>query len=102
DDGTGGAARFDHPFGVAVDSAGNVYVADTLNQKIQVGSVVPSTINSQPMSQTIFENGTVVFRIEAGSELPFNYQWRFDGGILANATNAVLTLGNVTANQAGN
>ncbi len=28
-DGTGSAARFYHPFGVAVDSAGNVYVADS-------------------------------------------------------------------------
>ncbi|MGH3513119.1 MAG: hypothetical protein ACRDRB_12685, partial [Pseudonocardiaceae bacterium] len=27
-DGTGAAARFNHPAGVAVDSAGNVYVAD--------------------------------------------------------------------------
>src|SRR6266403_1869042 len=32
DDGTGSAARFNFPYGVAVDSSGNVYVADTYNQ----------------------------------------------------------------------
>jgi sugar lactone lactonase YvrE len=34
-DGTGAAARFNEPFGVAVDNAGNVYVADTSNNAIR-------------------------------------------------------------------
>lgn len=34
-DGAGSNARFDHPSGVAVDTAGNVYVADTLNHTIR-------------------------------------------------------------------
>jgi IPT/TIG domain/NHL repeat/GYF domain 2 len=34
-DGTGSAARFRIPYGVAVDSSGNVYVADTYNQTIR-------------------------------------------------------------------
>lgn len=41
--GTGSAARFDHPFGVAVDSADNVYVADKDNhtiRKVTPGGVV--------------------------------------------------------------
>ena len=34
-DGTGNAATFHSPHGVAVDGAGNVYVADTLNEEIR-------------------------------------------------------------------
>jgi hypothetical protein len=34
-DGTGNAARFYLPYGVAADSAGNVYVADTFNNTIR-------------------------------------------------------------------
>jgi hypothetical protein len=34
-DGTGNAARFSNPFGVAVDSAGNIYVGDGGNQTIR-------------------------------------------------------------------
>jgi hypothetical protein len=40
-DGTGSAARFYLPFGVATDSSGNVYVADTYNNTIRKGFLPP-------------------------------------------------------------
>ena len=49
-DGAGAAARFNHPNGVTVDGAGNVYVADTSNQTLReispAGSV--STLAGNP------------------------------------------------------
>ena len=48
-DGTGGAARFVGPYGVAVDSAGNLYVADTFNytiRKVAAGGVVTTLAGS--------------------------------------------------------
>jgi len=39
DDGIGSAARFNSPYGVAVDSAGRVYVAEYFNHSIRVGGV---------------------------------------------------------------
>ncbi len=49
EDGTGSAARFHQPNGVAVDAAGNVYVADYANQTIRkiTAEAVVSTIAGQ-------------------------------------------------------
>lgn len=54
-DGTGSGARFYSPFGVAVDTAGNVYVADSYNstiRKIGLGGVVTT------LAGTAFQRGT--------------------------------------------
>src|SRR5204863_1948922 len=47
-DGTGNSARFSYPLGVAVDSAGNLYVSDqnqTLRKGVPTPPPTPSTCN---------------------------------------------------------
>jgi hypothetical protein len=68
-DGTGSAASFSFPQGVAVDSAGSVFVADTLNSTIRVGSKVPPVITTigQSFVYQLETNGATSFTV---SNLP--------------------------------
>ncbi len=45
-DGVATAARFDHPTGLSVDSAGNLYIADNRNHTIRKGTTPTSIANS--------------------------------------------------------
>ena len=78
-DGTGSAARFNNPSGVAVDGAGNVYVADTLNntlRKVSASGVVSTLAGSTGTSGSTDGTGTAALfygpqglAIDAGGNL---------------------------------
>lgn len=55
----------------------------------------------QPQSLTVRAGATVTFTVGVSGTGPFTFQWRWDGHVLAEATNPVLTLQRVTTNQAG-
>jgi sugar lactone lactonase YvrE len=69
-DGTGAAARFNLPGDVAVDGAGNVYVADTFNltiRKITAGGVVTTLAGSAGLPGSADGTGTAArFNLPTG------------------------------------
>jgi sugar lactone lactonase YvrE len=77
-DGTGSAARFTNPKGVAVDSAGNVYVADSENHTIR--KVTPAGVVTTLAGRA----GSPGFVNATGSAARFNYP---DGVAVDNAGN---------------
>jgi len=94
-DGTGSAARFNEQVGVAVDSAGNLYVADWLNYTIRKGfpasSVPPPILQPPSLSASQFGFGitglpNLAVNIESSTNLS---QWGLvsAGLVLTGGTN---------------
>jgi sugar lactone lactonase YvrE len=76
--GTGAAALFDVPVGIAVGTTGSTYVTNELAFTIEVGAqatTVAPSITQQPTSQTIASGSTVVFSVAASGLPAPAYQW---------------------------
>ncbi|MBK7997675.1 MAG: immunoglobulin domain-containing protein [Verrucomicrobia bacterium] len=68
---------------------------------LTVETVAP-TITQQPESQTVTDGSNVTFSVTVSGSRPMQYQWAVGGVNISNATNATLSLSNVTFSAAGN
>jgi len=90
-DGVGAAAQFNQPVGVAVDSAGDVFVADSKNDTLREGSANPAPqIQIQPQPQKVVIGSSASFTVKAGGNPAPGYQWQ------ALATGAGANWGNLS------
>ena len=92
---------------VITNSAGSV-TSNNASLTVTPPPAVAPSITSQPAGQTVVEGNSVVISVSNSGTAPYTYQWRKNGGNLANggnvsgATTATLTLSNVVAGDAAN
>jgi hypothetical protein len=79
--GTGASASFNLPFGVAVDSYGDVFVADSLNNAVRVGVAVGSVAPTGSAQVAITPPGAPT----AGAT------WQLDGGVALRTNGAIVS-----------
>ncbi|MBL9213126.1 MAG: hypothetical protein JNL92_21875 [Opitutaceae bacterium] len=95
-------ARFSSPIGLAVDSAGTIYVAVRDNHLIARGALdTPPAIVSPPVAQTVPPSTRVEFSVSAtGGGLTF--QWRRNDVPIPGATGATLVVPSADTAALGN
>ena len=76
-------------------------IAQNRSFELQVVPSVPPAIVTPPANQWAAVGSNANFNVTAGGTPPLNYQWQFDETNIAGATNASLTVTNVSFGDAG-
>ena len=84
---------------VVTNSAGSI-TSSAVTLTVSAAPVAPS-ITTQPTNQTGTAGGSLTLTVVAAGTGPLNYQWRQDGGAVANETNSTFNLTSLTTNHAG-
>jgi hypothetical protein len=88
---------------ITVHPGAGGYAALCGMQVAQVDAPPPSppVITQQPASQSVSEGADVTFSVSVSGSSPFNYQWRFEGADISDATTSSLTLHHVALTNGG-
>jgi endonuclease/exonuclease/phosphatase family metal-dependent hydrolase len=86
-----------------VDDAGydNALAIDDLTVTFDILANMPPFITTQPQDQSATAGDNVSFTVIASGTAPLSYQWKSNSVSVADATNAALTVFNVTTNLNG-
>ncbi|HXI13096.1 MAG TPA: hypothetical protein VNM92_10695 [Thermoanaerobaculia bacterium] len=88
-DGTGSAARFSSPEGVATDSSGNIYVADTDNHTIRIGRATLADVATIDLSSGV---RGATRQLDTSSQTATSFQW----SVIRRPVDAVASLSSET------
>ncbi|HEY1793343.1 MAG TPA: hypothetical protein VGG34_10530 [Opitutaceae bacterium] len=104
-DGAGAAAEFDDPSGLAIDSSGNIYVANYGAETIRKGVYSPPpapvtvSISGSIPSYTVPNGSAPITLTTVTTGNPTNYQWYLNGAAIAGSTGYQLVVYPTAANQ---
>lgn len=101
-DGTGAAALFNNPRGIAIDAGGNLFIADSDNISIRKGSFDGTPqILTQPADRLVTAGAGATFQVVASGSPPLTYQWALNGSALAGATGSSYAIASAGPSNAG-
>jgi len=86
---------------VRVTNGGGSTLSNVATLVVNPALSSPPVITNQPVSLTVKEGANAVFIVAATNTAPLTFQWSFNTVPIVNATNATLTLTNVTTGQSG-
>jgi kumamolisin len=99
--GTGTAAQFYSLQSATFNSAGEIILADTYNQLIRAGGIIPAVV-TPPLGQVITVGQPVTFSVTASGTGPLTYQWLENNEPISGATGSTYSIAGVAAGNAGN
>jgi len=74
DGGTAIASSINHPLGIALDAAGNLYIADQLNQRIRKVTATNNSITTTSIITTVAGSGVIGYSGDGGPAVNARFQ----------------------------